>query len=574
MVQAPVHACCGAVVGMVALSDLLTLFNLYSAGRQRTMSSTLLRRVFGDHVLPRAVGDGVADDTAAFAAAIASGKPVMVPEATYKLTAPLTLPAGTKMIGIGKPTFVFVGAMATGCIQFSGGGCILRDLKIDAQKSSKAGNNACAGIQLSTNDNEIERCEVVNAQNPGIKITGDRNKVRLCKVNGSSQPNIQILGPTVLAAPGTVGGSYNTVEQCELSGSLVFGMMLDDAAHDNLLLGNRCTQSGLELIGITYSCYRNQVIGNHAEGTGDNGISCTGYENVISGNLCVGNANSGIHIYGSFNSVSGNTCLNNNKSASTFAGIDLGASWGGLGSYNSVTGNTCYDDQAVPTQQYGINQGAGFYPAWVAGGSLAYPYVSSGLNIYKRVAGATTIPASGAVAPSHPSGDVNDGTVTWRFVAAADTNLNGKRNGIAANTCRGNAIKSYNDATGNAHTVLHEGIVTLDASVLGGSTNPALPVQVLSGNVTPGGNIIGNPGDIYLRRGGSPGITVYMKTAGASDSTNWFAFQERRSGNTASRPALSGSGFDGFMYWDSTLQKPVWFSSAITGYKDATGATV
>ncbi len=42
-----------------------------------------------------AVGDGVADDTAAFNAAMAAGKHILVPPGTYKITSTLTPPAGT-----------------------------------------------------------------------------------------------------------------------------------------------------------------------------------------------------------------------------------------------------------------------------------------------------------------------------------------------------------------------------------------------------------------------------------------------------------------------------------------------
>jgi hypothetical protein len=560
---------------MVQLPDLLTIFGLYSAGRGKQISPAILRRVFGDVTVPNADGAGTKDDTAAFTAALGSGnKTVTVPPGTYKLTAPLVLPAGVQLVAVGRPTLNFTGPMTNGCIQLPNDGCTLRGLVINADKSTKV--TTCNGVLVSGNDNIIEECQVLNAHDQGIKITGDRNRVSRSKVTGSTAPNIQILGPTVLAAPGTVGGSFNTIELCDVSGGGGFGIHIDDAAHDNRIFGCWCTVSGLELIGVTYSCYRMQIIGNHAEGTGDNGISVTGYDCTVNDNECIKCANSGIHLYGSNNTCTGNVCKNNNQSHSTFAGIDLGCSWGGLGTGNSVVGNQCLDDQAAPTQNYGINIGGAFYPAWAPSLSLAsYPYVANGLAIYKRVAGATAIPASGAVAPTHTSGDVNDGTITWRYVATADTNLNSKHLQVIGNTCRGNVVKSYNDSSLNAHTVMHENLMVLDAAPGGGSTNPALPLQIITANGSPATlGLLGNPGDLMLRRGGSTGITAYLKEAGANDSSNWFPLVTRRSGTTAARPTGLGVGYDGYVYWDSTLKKPVWWDSAASGWKDATGAVV
>lgn len=539
------------------------------------------KRVLLDSFVTPEMFGAQADDTRdcqpAFLAAASSGRTVRAWKTLlpYRLASPLTLPADAALIAEGKPVLHFAGNMTPHCVGTSGDRVTFKGFVVDAEKSSKSGT--CNGIFLTNNSAEVEGNEVRNANSQGVKVTGDRNKVRRNIVTGSNGPNIQVLGPTVLAAPGAAGGSYNDITDNDVTGGLGFGIHLDDAAHDNSVGFNRCTLSGLELIGSTYSCYRNQIIGNHAEGTGDNGISVTGYNTVIAGNECVANANSGIHCYGSFNTVTGNVCLNNNQSrltapTNTFAGIDLGASWGGLGSYNTVAGNTCDDNQATATQEYGIAQTAGFYPAWAAGISLTYPYISVGLNIYKRVAGATVVPATGAAAPSHTAGDVNDGTITWRFVAAADTNLNGKRNAIGTNTCRGNRTKSYFDQTGNSHTVVHEGQIVLDAAPLGGSSSVNLPLQIIAASGSPATlALLGTTGDLMLRRGGSTGITGYLKEGGASDSTQWVPILTRKSGTNANRPTTLGIGYEGYVWHDQTYGQPAWWDGA--RYRDAMGNT-
>jgi parallel beta-helix repeat protein len=98
---------------------------------------------------------------------------------------------------------------------------------------------------------------------------------------------------------------------------------------------------------------------NHAEGTGDNGISITGYRNTVTGNICNGNYHTGIYVYGNSNTVTGNVCLNNNQrflvdGSQSFGGILVTPSFGGSGYDNTITGNVCIDDQATPTQAYGV----------------------------------------------------------------------------------------------------------------------------------------------------------------------------------------------------------------------------
>ena len=54
-----------------------------------------------------AVGDGIADDTAAIAAALASGaRSVLLPQGTYLTTAPLAVPNKTAVVGAGRDATV------------------------------------------------------------------------------------------------------------------------------------------------------------------------------------------------------------------------------------------------------------------------------------------------------------------------------------------------------------------------------------------------------------------------------------------------------------------------------------
>lgn len=565
-----------------------------------------------------APGDGTTDAAAHIRAQLQAGRVHFLPPAVnfYLLNSALIPPAGATIVGLGNPTMKFVGAITGGaCVITGGDGVVLRGLTIDADKSSKGPQNSA--IKLVNNEAIVEDCTILNANYCGIQITGDSNKVRRNKIRSSGGPQIQILGPTVLAAPGTAGGSHNLLEFNDVTGGSGFGIHIEDAAHDNVIQVNRCTQSGLELVGLTYGCYANQILFNHAEGTGDNGISVTGYRNVVEGNICRANAHSGIHLYGRENTCSDNQCINNNQAravdgTSSFSGITLGASWGGLSSSNSVSNNICIDDQATPTQDYGINLQAAFYPAWASGGALTtYPYVSNGLNIYKRVGGSTT--TMGTQAPVHTSGDQFDGSVTWRYVATADTNLHGKYNSLTGNICRGNRTAPIVNGTGNAHTIFHDGMIVLNGNL--GTGAPNLPIQILSGNGSPATlGVIGNPGDFFMRKGGGFGITAYLKEGGSNDTSNWVALLTRKFGTTANRPSGLGLGYQGAHYydtdmdrdcvwgqdnawhttpqdrsfttagrptgpftanqyigWDTTINKAIWRNTANTGFVDAMG---
>jgi hypothetical protein len=59
-----------------------------------------------------------------------------------------------------------------------------------------------------------------------------------------------------------------------------FGVRVGDGTSKNLIQGNRTYSNTAELVGVTFQSHENRIIGNHAEGTGDNGISLSGYNNT------------------------------------------------------------------------------------------------------------------------------------------------------------------------------------------------------------------------------------------------------------------------------------------------------
>jgi hypothetical protein len=216
------------------------------------------------------------------------------------------------------------------------------------------------------------------------------------------------------------GTSGNIISRNFITNCASFGIFLTNGAHHNFIEGNRTLTNGIELFGLQYNCHNNRIVNNHAEGTGDNGISITGQYNLVVGNTCRKCHFYGIGIYGSHNTVAGNVCTDNGQvhltdSTKLYAGIGIQGAFGGIGQNNTVVGNTCDDDQTTMTQNWSIQiSGANnTYTTWAS--SIVIPaasYCKNGINIYLSAAGGTT----GASGPTHTTGTVSDGGVSWLWV--------------------------------------------------------------------------------------------------------------------------------------------------------------
>lgn len=256
------------------------------------------------------------------------------------------------------------------------------------------------------------------------------------------------------------GVKGNDVSWNKFTDGSKFGVRVGEGANKNLISFNRTFSNGIELIGLTRDVFENRVIGNHAEGCGDNGISVSGYKNTVIGNVCKANDGAGIWVWGSFNTIVGNECLNNNQMVASWAGIGISSNFGGTGQLNVVSGNICDDDQGVRTQQNGVRIAGSSYASWVT--STAYnvnDYVVNGLNVYR----ATTSGTSGATPPTHTSGIVSDGGVSWAytntFILAEDSGYNQ----VSTNTVIRSASDNYFDVSGWTLNTL-DGITTTSAA--------------------------------------------------------------------------------------------------------------
>lgn len=348
--------------------------------------------------------DGTTDSLAAFQAAASSGKRVIIPYRPnpYVISSYLEMASNTQFIGLGLPMIKTMGvARAFRCNGVD-------DVVIDGFTFDFSAGTSDYCIYI----NNCQRVKVLNNVLPSPKadliVTGTSShcEVRRNRITSAASTAITLLGAV----------SNNEVTENLITGSVGFGIWLTQGATKNLIQGNKTTSNGIELIGVTHDAYENRIIGNHAEGCGDNGISVTGYRNVVMGNMCRGNQKAGIWSWGSHNSITGNECLNNNleNAGNNWAGVGVSGNFGGTGQYNIISSNVIDDDQASPTQWNNIRLAGSSYTLWAAGQVIAsngvYRYY--GLNLYVSTTSGTT----GATPPTHTTGTVSDGTVSWRYV--------------------------------------------------------------------------------------------------------------------------------------------------------------
>lgn len=583
-----------------------------------TQTRSLAAR-FGDAVSVLdlgAKGDGVADDTAAFRAAVATGRPVVVPQtaAFYKLTDSVSLPAKAVVVGLGLPLIKYWGTVNNiGAFQTAGTGVILRDLMFDGGSTKVPTTPFQTACVLVTHDDfTAENIWASNCRQYGISLQNvSRALVRGGKVVPGGGPGI-VLNNCSLC----------TIDDLDLSGpNTHFGCYVSNGTNRCIFRNLRCLNDlsthSLELVGVTYPCWGNRIENCHAEGTGDNGISVTGYSNVVVGNVCRGNYHAGICVYGKYNTVTGNVLANNGQrfpvDGLSFPNLYVSPAFGGEARDNVLVGNSCFDDQATPTAETGVKLGTNAYNVWAAAKSFTSSnrYCYYGLNVYAALS--LTSAAAGEVPPTHTSGTVSDGVIDWTFLFTGGTNLNARDNSVAANSVRGHRVTdAVTDSTSNSQTVLQRDLMR--TGVTGGVAVGVTPA-VRSASTFPGTATPGTTGDLCLRSGGGTGISAYVKETGTNTTTGWTPLMVRKQGTTASRPNLTAEGYQGYLYYDTTLDsllvnnnakgwyevavrqsgttaerptvlaeqkgrsyfdttlnKPVWWDG--TGWRDATGTTV
>ncbi|MBN3848139.1 right-handed parallel beta-helix repeat-containing protein [Paraburkholderia sp. Ac-20342] len=562
----------------------------------------------GDGAVGRTVQDKLRevidlDDYATFLEAcnlsVAQGRYVRLPGRNFNVPAGTVIPGGADVRGVfGQTTITITGA---GALMMGGNRVSLRNITFTGGTYALNTNGK--------NKHHVERCVVTATTQHGIYCDSDRNHF--------VRNEFHDCGLTGIALTGT-GAFRNKVMGNDGQSNGSFCFWVSNGANRNELIGNT-TESGnaAELIGITYDSWGNRVIGNHAQGTLDNGISVTGYRNTVIGNVCMLNANHGIGIYGERNTVKGNTCKNNGQANLTaaqlpYAGITMTPAFGGLARKNVVQGNICDDDQAKKTQLYGVKVTTNSHIQWTAGMvvNAGTAFCFNGLNIYHT----TTFGNAGGVPPTHTAGTVSDGTILWTWVASNISTPGDSSNvkwqaatNVGAGTFVTNVNRVYSTAAGGvtgatppthtAGTVSDGGVSwtfeeefptnldgwdnTIDSnSTTGNLIAPwvvqtsnrnqvkhsgimrnsvdgrQLAVDILPIAQNPEGSITAVPGSIAQRLDTSttPGIALFSKQSGTGN-VGWLPVALRHQGLLANRPDLTalGNGVRGYQYFATDI---------------------
>ena len=106
-----------------------------------------------------AVGDGVANDTAAIQAALNTGKAVLVPKGTFKVQSTLAFAAdGQQLYGLGNTSVLIDATSAANFININGrDGASVCNLKVDATAGSGGGSAAGIAIGSSSRNTVIDK---------------------------------------------------------------------------------------------------------------------------------------------------------------------------------------------------------------------------------------------------------------------------------------------------------------------------------------------------------------------------------------------------------------------------------
>jgi len=445
---------------------------------------------------------GDADWSAALTRALATGWPVEIPYnggTVYNLSTSFSISSNTSIYGTGgqKPNLKLNGTVTRLFTLASVFNVSIDNLNIDGSKVGLPSD-------LVINLNACSDCSITR-----VKLSGSKKGFRL--ENGSTRCAIERCDFLTISAHGVEVNDattcYNSIERNRFQSCVGFGIHVGDGAYGNSFSFNKTTSNGLELVCVDWGCFDNRVIGNHAEGSGDNGISIVGEKNIVQSNVCINNYNSGICVNGRDNSIVGNSCSNNCQSGNAnLGGIYVACGYGGNAGNNVVIGNTFFDDQATPTQRYGIRV-RNDYNVWTSGGTFYAhnKFCYYGLNTYaaNSLTGTSGYTA-GATPPMHTSGTVSDGNIAWTFIETYPTAVGPNGNETHNNITHGNVTAAYIDTSGRINNYSDAVSTTRNGSML----------YFASG--APEGSVTASPGTLAL----VPNAAPYYKASGTGN-TGW-----------------------------------------------------
>ena len=345
-------------------------------------------------------GDQIQINDALIAAA---GKQVVLLAGTYTADASISVPNNTTLAGVGDGTFIRLADidvtdnLIENTDQVTGTGVVIKDLKLDGQKSlntvgsqnavrltgmgSGVGASAVpgavvenvsaiafsgTGISLSTSNNNIVRGNTVKSSNVGILLsaslynTVSNNSVHEVTVNGihlQSSSNNNNIADNQVHAPAGNGiqlqstSNYNTVSGNQVSGATTYGIYSTTVG--NTISSNSITASGIGIILFTGSS-DNSVTANSIKNSTDDGIYVyNSVRNTVSGNTILSTTDDGLVVDSESHN---NTVSSNTIDTAGGAGVFIIGIAGDEPTNNTVIGNSIINTGGS-TWNFGIELG-------------------------------------------------------------------------------------------------------------------------------------------------------------------------------------------------------------------------
>lgn len=256
--------CLAATMALAPRLSIADPVNDIAITANPTTSESSQGKVF-DVKIYGAKGDGVTDDTAAFAsvvsAATAAKGTVQIPAGTYVATMAVTM-GGITIRGAGKDATIIKAPNATAATRVvavaNSDGTVLKDLTIDGNKAGRSDEKPITYSLLlfQSSDCSVENVRVTNAEQIGIGLSASkRTRLSKSEVDGSGWQNITTLNNKAGGCEGTVisncrstNPGYDciqitavgsvTVENCYLAGSPFGGVYVATGARNVKLRNN------------------------------------------------------------------------------------------------------------------------------------------------------------------------------------------------------------------------------------------------------------------------------------------------------------------------------------------------
>ena len=424
-----------------------------------------------------AVGDGVADDTAAIQAAIneSVGKTLVLQLGTYLINGSgLIIPSNITIKGYGATVKVSTTPTANLFEALSKQNIVLEGIVIDANNYVVASNIGMFAAQLCSNVN-IFNCRFINMDrfavifNGGSNVTIENNYIS--KTTASINQNEAILVSSSAGEASNFKISGNRLVKSGMDVSMVRSEISKNVISDwKFGAGITTEQDPLcnTLVIAQNICYGGAAIDVNA-------FRCGGIENwaaysVIEGNICFSNFGAGIDQGGLRSTIIGNVVYNNGLSG---GGSGISARYG-TASYNATgcvfSGNRCFDTSgAGGTQDYGYEEQS----------ALLADIVVSGNSFQQNKTGQIRILSSS----TSYSGNSTTYTTTFNPPSLVANELY-----FSAYTVAGSRIGDLVNVSFSLNTlgVLFYGYVTVDntVEVAVKNLNPTTTVDLGSGTLT------------------------------------------------------------------------------------------